>query len=191
MASQHDRVHLVIDTCGDSAFWNMVEAMQHLSSKQISEQTELIDYKPNQTATLQFEQYSVLPVMAPGECEALVEDLISDFTNNTNNEPSIVQHYTNLMRAFTRDWRKLWSLYAQQSQGIPHYQQLIQVTRQQMYPNMRAITTASNDIGVNAIFAQRVLNAALNPPGAVSVLKGISHFGLTLITLPLLSSVKI
>ena len=47
--------------------------------------------------------------------------------------------------------------------GRPHYQALIQATRRQLHPNRRALTTASNDIGVNAVFAQRVLNAALAP----------------------------
>ena len=47
--------------------------------------------------------------------------------------------------------------------ALPRYRALIEETRRRLHPDRRALTTASNDIGVNAVFSQRVLNAALAP----------------------------
>ncbi len=160
--SHINRIHLVIDTCGSSAFWDLVANMEQLSTQQIDEQSQLIAFQSRKKVQLLLEQYSSLPVMSPGECDGLIDDLIVDFTNNPNNEKALVKRYTRILKGFAQDWRILWSLYGYQVQGFERYRQLIQSTRQQLHPNMRAITTASNDIGVNAIFTQRVLNAALN-----------------------------
>ena len=121
---------------------------------------------PKQHANLRLERFSSFPVMAPGECAALIEDLVADYSANPGNNPDLVRIYSTLLRGFARDWRELWLLYGPEPEGIPHYRKLIEATRKRLHPNRRALTTASNDIGVNAVFAQRVLNAALGPePG--------------------------
>ena len=157
------RIHLVIDTCGSSRFWRMVREAEAQSPTAIAAAAKLLPFQPEQRAPLRTERFSNLPVMAPGECTALVEDLIADFSANPNNDAQLVNDYAALLRGFAQDWRELWLLHGHRPEARPHYQALIQATRRQLHPNRRALTTASNDIGVNAIFAQRVLNAALAP----------------------------
>ena len=157
------RVHLVIDTCGSAKFWRMVREAETRPSAAIADAAEFLPFQPGRDAVVRAEQFSNLPVMAPGECTALVEDLIADFCDNPNNPPELAAAYADLLRGFACDWRELWLLHGHRPEGRPHYQALIQATRRQLHPNRRALTTASNDIGVNAVFAQRVLNAALAP----------------------------
>ena len=161
--SAQDRIHLVIDTCGSSRFWDMVRSVEHADASATAANAGLIAFEPGKPVELKTEQFASLPVMAPGECAALIEDLIADFSGNPDNDPSLVETYAALMRGFASDWRELWLLYGHRPEGIAHYRSLIENTRRRLHPNMRAITVQSNRIGVNAIFAQRVLNAALAP----------------------------
>ena len=156
-----DRVHLVIDTCGSSRFWNMVSRVEAKRPAAVAAETRLVGYEPDAAPTVRTEQVSGLPVMAPGECEALIEDLVADFMGNPANDPKLARGYAKLLRGFAQDWRALWLVHGQHGQGLPDYRALIRATRARLHPNRRALTTASNGIGVNAVFAQRVLNAAL------------------------------
>ena len=160
-----DRVHLVIDTCGSSRFWRRVQSLlQDPAAFPVTQ----VPFEPDRTATLKTERFSNLPVMAPGECAALVEDLIADFSANPRNDSALVTAYASLLRGFVHDWRELWLLHGHCREGFASYRRLIEHTRGKLHPNRRALTTASNDIGVNAVFAQRVLNAALAPNARVT-----------------------
>ena len=159
--SAKDRIHLVIDTCGSSRFWGRVASIQHMDAEATDRSARQIPFQPDLRPTLRLERYSEAAVMAPGECEALIEDLIADFSANPANNPQIVHAYTMLMRSFAHDWRELWLLHGEEAGGRPSFKALIENTRAKLHPNRRALTTRSNGIGVNAIFAQRVLNAAL------------------------------
>lgn len=160
-----DRVHLVIDLCGSSRFWGMVRKAEALDSAAIDATAGLVAFEPDKSVNLRLERFTSLPVMAPGECAALIDDLIADFSGNPANDPVLVRRYTALLRGFAQDWRELWVLWGHEPEGIASYRALIEQTRKQLHPDRRALTTASNDIGVNAIFVQRVLNAALAPEG--------------------------
>ena len=158
--SSGHRVHLVIDLCGSGRFWRRVEALaQDPAALPVTD----VPYEPGRTAELRTERFSSLPVMAPGECAALIEDLIADFSANPNNDSTLVTAYAALLRAFAQDWRELWLLHGHCPEGFASYRRLIAHTREKLHPDRRALTTASNGIGVNAVFVQRVLNAALAP----------------------------
>ena len=158
-----DRVHLVIDTSGSARFWNLVARVENQDPAATQAQTRLIAFEPGKSVQIKTERFASLPVMAPGECTALIEDLIADFTANPGNDAGLVESYTRLMRDFAHDWREAWLLYGHRPEGLPHYRRVIQTARSRLHPNRRALTASSNGIGVNAIFAQRVLNAALAP----------------------------
>ena len=156
--SPRERVHLVIDTAGSAGFWRMVAAAEGDAAATAA---QTVSYRPGAAPPLQLERFSASAVMAPGECEALVEDLVADFLANPANDPALAAAYATLLRGFAQDWRALWLRHGEEPQALPRYRALIADVRRQLHPNRRALTTASNDIGVNAVFAQRVLNAAL------------------------------
>ena len=54
----------------------------------------MIPFEPGKSVELKTERFANLPVMAPGECTALIEDLIADFTANPGNDASLVESYT-------------------------------------------------------------------------------------------------
>ena len=162
-----ERIHLVIDTCGSSRFWELVRRVEASQPAETAAAARFVPYEPGKPVDLKTERFASLPVMAPGECTALVEDLIADFTANPGNDRGLVEFYTRLLRGFANDWRETWLLHGHRREGFDRYRELIEDTRKRLHPNRRALTAASNGIGVNAIFAQRVLNAALAPDARV------------------------
>ena len=159
------RIHLVIDTAGSSQFWKVAREAAARDADAVAAAAQLVPFDPAAHPTLNIERFSAPPVMAPGECAALVEDLIADFEANPANDPRLSAAYARLLRGFVEDWRERWHLHGPTAAGRPHFHALIEGTRRRLHPNRRALTTASNDIGVNAVFAARVLNAALAPEG--------------------------
>ncbi|MFT4636094.1 MAG: hypothetical protein ACI9OI_001894, partial [Chitinophagales bacterium] len=162
-SSCEDRVHLVIDMCGSSRFWNTVRRMQSLTDADIVKQTQLLEFDPNTKPQIRTERFNVAPVMSPGELEAIATDLVIDFAQHRGNNPDLVEQYTNLLDDLAKDWREAWLLYGYQQDGIVSYQKLLQNAVQKLHTDPRALVTASNQVGVNPIIMQRIIRAALNP----------------------------
>ena len=156
------RVHLVVDTSGSSRFWELVGKVENAPDA-VAERH--LAYDANAAPRLLLERFSNAPVLPPGECEALVEDLIADFTANPVNDQRLATAYVRLLRGFVQDWRALWLLHGEEPAGHPRYRALIDETKRKLHPNPRALTTRSNSMGVNAMFTGRVLSAALAAPG--------------------------
>lgn len=157
--SDQDRTHLVIDTTGSSRFWNTVREMEKLDNDSIAGQ--LLEYQPGRKSEIMTERFNVTPVMAPGELEAIARELIADFKRNPDNDPALVEHYSNLLIDLAKDWRALFLIHGIQRSGFVHYQSLLQATMQKLHPQPRALVTSSNNVGVNPVIVQRILRAAL------------------------------
>lgn len=158
--SDQDRVHLVVDTAGSARFWNMLRNV--VSDEQA---TQYVPYVAEQIGNIRTEQHNVAAVMAPGEVDALVGDLIKDFEFNPKNDVAIVNDYRSLLFDFSKDWREIWLQHGDDESAWPMYQSVIDKAYGRMQPDRRAIVTQSNDIGVNPIIVQRILRSALADQG--------------------------
>ena len=163
--SNEDRVHLVIDTAGSSRFWEMARSMEKYDpsadAAEIDKIAKPIPFEAGKDVEIHAERYNIAPVMSPGEVDALVSELISDFEHNSNNDPALISEYKTMLLDFTKDWREVWHLHGYSRAGWPRYQEAIDRVTAQLRPNPRALTTQSNDIGVNPIIVQRILRSAL------------------------------
>ena len=155
------RIHLVIDLAGSSRFWKMVR--QALQDGQGGEPFRFIQYEPGRPAQILTENYNISPVMAPGEIDALVAELVREFTQHPGNDPELSERYRLLLTDFASDWRELWHRYGISKQGLPHYRRLLERLSSALHPDRRALLIASNDTGVNPVIVQRILRAALAP----------------------------
>ena len=164
-SSNEDRVHLVIDTAGSSRFWELVRNMRNydpISDKADFEQlVQPVPFVPDKQVDILAEKYNISPVMSPGEVDSLVNELIRDFEHNPKNDTKLVDKYKILLQNFAKDWREIWHLHGYQRKGWPYYRKIIDRVAKQLHPNMRALVTQSNDIGVNPIIVQRILRSAL------------------------------
>lgn len=160
--SSENRVHLVIDTAGSSRFWGLVREMQNLDDAAIVKQSRLLKFDPTAKPTIRTERFNVAPVMAPGELEAIADNLVADFTLHPDNNELLVKHYTHLLNDLAKDWREAWLLYGYDNAGIPEYREILQNAVTKLNPEPRALVTSSNEVGVNPIIMQRIIRAALN-----------------------------
>ncbi|MFK8019354.1 MAG: aspartyl/asparaginyl beta-hydroxylase domain-containing protein [Pseudomonadales bacterium] len=159
-SSDFDRTHLVLDTAGSSRFWGMVRQAQEEGSD--IRQPQTLPYKPGAKVDISTERFNSAPVMAPGEMDALAQGLIADFEANPANDKRIVLHYKTLLLDLCKDWREVWLLHGYHKSGWPLYQSVLETAKSKMHPEMRALVTNSNKLGVNPIIMQRILRAALN-----------------------------
>ena len=159
--SGQDRIHLVIDLSGSSRFWNMVR--QALQEGQGGDGFKFIPYEPGRRADILTENYNISPVMAPGEIDALVSDLVREFAHHPGNDPVLVERYRLLLTDFASDWRETWHRYGMDRQGLPHYRRLLERVKNGLHPERRALLISANNIGVNPVIVQRILRAALAP----------------------------
>jgi hypothetical protein len=157
--SDQMRVHLVIDTTGSGKFWRLVHQMEALNNDQVEPQ--LVAYSQGKSVTVRTEKYNVSPVMAPGEMEAMINELIDDFSANPNNQPELIKHYRLLLESLAKDWRAVWLECGWEHSALPRYEALLSRTVRQLHPEKRALTSSSNDVGVNPIVVQRIIRAAL------------------------------
>lgn len=164
-SSSDDRVHLVIDTAGSSRFWEQVGNIQQYdptSDKfEFEQRVQAVPYVADKQVDILAEKYNISPVMAPGEVDALVNNLIHDFEANPKNDANLVDKYKTLLQNFARDWRETWHLHGYQREGLPQYQKIIDRAHEQLHPDVRALVTQSNQISVNPIIVQRILRSAL------------------------------
>ena len=164
--SDQDRIHLVIDLSGSSRFWKMVrQALQAGSDKDNSSgrKFDFLPYEPGRQMDIHTENYNISPVMAPGEIDALVAELVREFSDHPHNDPGLVERYRLILTDFASDWRETWHRYGIGKQGLPHYRRLLDRLKGELHPERRALLISANDIGVNPVIIQRILRAALAP----------------------------
>lgn len=164
--SGKDRVHLVIDTAGSSRFWQMVRDMEGFGTATndagLNDKIKLYDYLPGRQCQLKTERFNIAPVMAPGELEAIANELIADLDMHPQNDRTLALHYRTLLLNLAKDWRETWLLHGYQRTGWQAYRQLLARTANQLHPNPRALISGSNQVGLNPIIMQRLIHAALN-----------------------------
>lgn len=164
-AGDQDRIHLVIDAAGSSRFWNTVRDMEQYDpvtdQAAVEKLVSPVPFGAGKEVTILTEKYNICPVMSPGEVDALVSGLVRDFEHNPKNDPKLIDAYERMLLDFAKDWRETWHLYGYQKDGWAHYQKIIDKVYEQLHPDMRALVTESNDIGVNPIIVQRILKSAL------------------------------
>ena len=165
-----DRIHLVIDLAGSSAFWQRVRRLQRGEAVPVVR----LSFQPDQPNRLQTERFPFAPIMAPGEMSALVEELLADCQANPDNDSRTLRHYHDLLFDLVHDWRGVWALHGLTPAGYSAYEGLLQRTRAELDPNPRVLVTASNSIGINPIINQRILAAALRPRRAAEFVTGRS-----------------
>ncbi|MDP6198870.1 MAG: aspartyl/asparaginyl beta-hydroxylase domain-containing protein, partial [Porticoccaceae bacterium] len=164
--SDQDRVHLVIDTSGSSRFWQIVRQMESFGidtdNPKLQAKIDTIPYRAGQSVSIKTERFNIAPVMAPGELDAIANELIAAIEDNPENNPQLALKYKDLLLSLSKDWREIWHLYGYEQAGWTKYRELLARTASHLDPNPRALVNASNQVGLNPIIMQRLIKAALN-----------------------------
>ncbi len=164
------RVHLVADTAGSAAFWDMVADSDRPHEPGYSQGSEsrFIPYTPGRKPKVRTERHNSHVVMAPGEVDALLMDLVNDVRMNVSADASCVEGFIRSVNRFRLEWRETWYLYGTSPAGWPKFQLLIQQLLSAVVPLEDRLALATNQADAVITLKMRVLSVALNTEYAQS-----------------------
>lgn len=123
------RIHLVIDTVGGSAFWDLVGRGRAHGAPQREWQPMRVSPALGAVADFPLESVNVPAVMSPWELHALFSQLFGDARPHPQ-----LQHVQFLAAQLVRGWRGLWAQHGDRDAGKPHFRAMIDRFRQQALP---------------------------------------------------------
>ncbi|RHW75859.1 aspartyl/asparaginyl beta-hydroxylase domain-containing protein [Colwellia sp. RSH04] len=121
--SNKDRVHLVIDTAGSSAFWQQVSQSFVPWLPKEEGKTKLLSYQSGVTPNILMEKHNAPVVMCPGELEFMISELKQEVSLVNANNNDMAKQLFSILSHFSHDWRRLWSIYGESKAGWNYYHQ--------------------------------------------------------------------
>lgn len=159
--TQEERVHLVADTSGTAAFWQLVGA-----AERVQEPARTLAFDSAQDAMPLMECAVLAPVMTPGEVDLLVLDLRSELIlhNESTEGRGQLARYHALLEAMCRDWRQLYVLYGSNAEGWARFTTLRDSLRAASSSLGDGIVMRTNGVAAHSVLEGRVLRAMLSLP---------------------------
>jgi len=157
-----ERIHLVADTSGSSAFWQLV-AQGDARDARVHE----LAFDPSSNPQLLTERTSLAPVMTPGEVDLLVNDLRAELVPGDDSQEARIQlmRYHSLLDAMCRDWRQLYALHGAEPSGWAEFTRVRDTVRSTSRALATNIFVRTNRVAAHSVLEGRVLRAMLALPG--------------------------
>jgi LPS sulfotransferase NodH len=164
-----ERIHLVADTAGSAAFWQLVG-----SSEDPATAVTEVRYTPGDEPQLITERNELRPVMNPAEVDLLIGNMRGELVAETQAGGSAVQlaRYHGLLDAFVREWRRFYSQYGEDPAGWDEFRQLRESTRSTSRLLGAGLALRTNRVAAHQVLEGRVLRAVL--PGVAEAAPGAS-----------------
>lgn len=154
-----ERVHLVADTSGSAAFWQLV-GQGELANAQV----QIHRFEPSRPVRLLTERTVLEPVMAPAEVDLLILDLRSELTapDDSPEETRRLIQFHRLLDSFRREWRQLYALFGDSSTAWPEYAKLRDSARTAAPLLGKGLFMRTNRIAAHTVLEARVLRVVLS-----------------------------
>ncbi len=158
------RIHLVADTTGSSAFWDLMSQAERPfdQTNSVIKEPEMITFTPAYVPELKTELHNASVVMHPGELELLVKELREDMLASAAGSEDAKQTFAKLLDALVQDWRSIWSIHGENESGWSEYKSLMESTLSNAKTISDPLLVASNGMTAMSILGSR-LSSALNP----------------------------
>lgn len=159
------RIHLVADTMGNERFWALASRGQWDRFGAPSS-APLVAYRDEAPLQLLTERFNAWAVMPPAELEGLATQLGTDLPLEGQRPETreATLRIVMLLRGFCSEWRQLWSLFADQPAGWPHYLALRKQLRSQLQQMAIPLYLKSNGALFLDALQQGVLRNLMNAP---------------------------
>jgi len=162
----HARIHLVADTSGSAAFWEMVSRGYRPFGRNPGGPFEapFVPYCPGVNVRLHTEKYNLPDVMPPGEVEWLTEDILSDLRSKATDrqDSEATATFVQAVSRFVREWRMVWAQYEREPTGWPLYSALLAELEEDIAEIKSVLLLPSNGISASLALSARVTKVALN-----------------------------
>jgi LPS sulfotransferase NodH len=157
-----ERIHLVADTAGNAAFWQLVGAGSDGPEPPLN-----IDYVPGSNPTVLTEHSSLRAVMNPAELELLVGNLRGELVGVADaiDLPQRLSRYHGLLDSFVRDWRHFYMSHGEDPSGWKDFERLRDSVRSASRVLGEAIVLQTNRVAAHQVLEGRVLRVCVSPGG--------------------------
>jgi hypothetical protein len=156
--SDSERIHLVGDTSGSAAFWELAA-----QGEKAGVQVRQVPYDASRSATPLTERALPRSVMPPPEVDLLIVDLRSDLAleiDSPDHRPHLARYHA-LLLGFGRDWRQLYALYGEEPAGRPEFERLRDSVREQSRLLAPGLMARTNRVAAHRVLEARILRACL------------------------------
>lgn len=149
------RIHLVADTTGTSAFWQMAMRPQTAPP----EQRPAVAFRPEVDARPLTETNLRNPVMPVAEVQLLITDLRAELAlaADTPQLRSAAAAFHALLQGFICDWRQLCALHGTDGTGTEDFRRLAGSLRDAARPLGEGLVMRTNKVGAVRVLEARVL----------------------------------
>lgn len=156
------RIHLVADTVGSAAFWDLVAAgSQPFGDEGGKFRPAPVTWCPDEDPALPTERSNLPVVMSPWEQERLAGELLVEAATGSGEEADRAALERALL-TLRRDWRDTWAGHGDAEEGWPRYRELLDSFADELAPLNDAIKLP-NGIDAVRIAQQMLITPALNP----------------------------
>jgi Sulfotransferase family len=160
-----ERIHLVADTAGSAAFWQLVG-----SGDDTTEPVQHIGYDPGANPSLLTERSLLRPVMNPAELELLVGNLRGELISSSDSGDARQRlgRYHGLLDSFVRDWRQFYMLHGEDPAGWKDFESLRDRVRAASRIFGEGIVLGTNRVAAHKVLEGRVLRVCLSADAATA-----------------------
>ena len=151
-----ERIHLVADTAGNAAFWQLVAASDDPAAPLVS-----VPFEPEGNPVLLTERSRLRPVMNPAEVDLLVGNMRAELVPVSDSASAQLPLYHALLDSFVRDWRHFYSLNGEDPAGWSDFAQLRERLRSASRTLGSGIALRTNRVPAHSVLEGRVLRAVL------------------------------
>lgn len=147
------RIHLVADTSGSAAFWQLV-------ASSLQPGTPVIEHRYDPAAPqppLLTERTRPPALLPPAELEILVADLKLETTSARGDARAQLATWAALLDDFCRDWRQLHALYADDASARAHFERLRDRFRENAVRTSEGLVMRTNGTLAMRVLEGRIL----------------------------------
>lgn len=152
--SNADRIHLVADTTGTAAFWQLACGRPPPRA-----QWRTMPWNPDAAPRLLTETDQRFPVMPAAEVQMLIDDLRAELTMavDTSDARLRMTRLGLLLESFVQDWRQLCALHGVGGRARPDFVRLANAVRQAATPLAAGLVMRTNNASALLVLEKRVL----------------------------------
>jgi Aspartyl/Asparaginyl beta-hydroxylase len=153
------RVHLVADTTGTAAFWQVVA---QAGAGRTADGA--LAFRPDFEAAPLTERVIPSPVMPPAEVELLVADFRGELVARPDSEDTSARlaRYHGLLQGFCFDWRQLFALHGEGERGKREYAAMVEQLRTSSRTLAEGLMMRTNSVAAHTVLEGRLLQRLLH-----------------------------
>jgi hypothetical protein len=152
------RVHLVADTVGTQAFWDLVSAGRPHDRGSTNWHPRRVDFDPTRDPALLMEAVNIPKVMSPWEMRTHLTALFGEAEQTPQ-----LQLLGQLTNRLVTTWRALWSCYGEDDAGLPGYRAALERYRGELMQHGTGILIRNGAPLAKAIESGVLKPALANP----------------------------